>query len=76
MNEEKDLIIAMELEKLQTENQQLKEKYLKAVADYETTKSEWYQLNSTLEEIREYVETNTCWDLRTSKLLQIIDKGK
>lgn len=35
------------IEKLQQENQQLKEKYLGAVADYETTKSENQQLKES-----------------------------
>ena len=41
-----------EVEELRKENQQLKEKYLNAVADYETTKSE----NQYLKERVEYLE--------------------
>lgn len=33
-------------------------------------------LEKVLDEIREYIITNTCWELRTSKVLQILDKVK
>ena len=29
-----------------------------------------------IKEAREYIETNTCWDLRTSKMLEILSKGE
>ena len=29
-----------------------------------------------IKEAREYIETNTCWDLRTSKILEILSKGE
>lgn len=34
------------------------------------------QLKEVIKEAREYVETNTCWDLRTSKMLEILSKGE
>ena len=45
-----------EVDKLRKENQQLKEKYLNAVADYETTKSENQRLKQVLDEIREQLK--------------------
>ena len=43
---------------LQQENQQLKEKYLNAVADYETTKSENQQLHNKMDEISNFIKEN------------------
>lgn len=77
---EKDLIIAMELEKLQTENQQLK---IQVSAREEVAN----KLQSTLEEIREYIEKDYPYinhdipllgksEQLAWKVLQIIDKGE
>ena len=48
-------------EQLQQENKQLKEKYLGAVADYETTKSENQQLKEQLKDENNYHNEAVKW---------------
>ena len=46
-----------EIYRLQRENKQLKEKYLNAVADYETTMSENKQLKDNWNKLKEYIKS-------------------
>lgn len=62
--------LQFQLKAKEEENEQLK-------ADYgNLAQVERDFLKEIIKEAREYVETNTCWDLRTSKMLEILSKGE
>lgn len=58
MNDEDIILPVKYVEKLQQKNAQLKEKYLNAVADYETTKSKNQQLHNRINKAIKYLEAN------------------
>lgn len=64
--------VAKRIINLQQENQELKEMQCTYLGT--GCKRRIQLLESVLDEIREYITTNTCWDLRTSKVLEILDK--
>lgn len=71
-------------QELYFENQQLKEKYLNAVADYETTKSENQQLKDNWNELKKWLECMCevshldimCLNAVLNKMQEILDKAK
>ena len=49
--------------------------YQELLEENKSLQSQLKAKEEVIKEAREYIETNTCWDLRTSKMLEILSKG-
>ena len=49
---------------------------IRQMIEYNNLQSQLKEKEEVIKEAREYIETNTCWDLRTSKMLEILSKGE